>query len=295
MAGSKLPSFQFYPGDWMKDPALRAVSLAARGLWMDTLCLMFESARRGYLQHATGKPVTHEQLARMTGCSAEEASRLLQELEDSGVFSRTEHGVIFSKRMVRDELRRQTNRENGSKGGNPRLVPHDLSDNPPVNRHPNRTPNRPVNRNPTPSSSSSSSSSEEIHTPPPPTGEPPDGGGGEAMPEVARVWNSVPGVHHVRQVTTARRKTLQTRLRDPTWAGAWRDAIQRVSSSSFCRGQGSTGWVADFDWFLRPDTVTRLLEGKYDDRNSTEVDLFAGIRESRRVIDERGTPVEMPG
>ncbi len=43
----KLPSFQFYPGDWMKDPSLRSVSLEARGLWMDMLCLLFESVRRG--------------------------------------------------------------------------------------------------------------------------------------------------------------------------------------------------------------------------------------------------------
>ena len=47
----------FYPGDWFKDPALRSVSLAARGLWIDMLCLMFEGDHRGYLPHATGKPV----------------------------------------------------------------------------------------------------------------------------------------------------------------------------------------------------------------------------------------------
>ena len=81
----KLPSFQFYPGDWMKDPGLRSVSLEARGLWIDMLCLLFESGRRGYLQHATGKPVTNEQLARMTGSSPEQVSRLLQELEGQGV------------------------------------------------------------------------------------------------------------------------------------------------------------------------------------------------------------------
>src|SRR5512139_3445991 len=103
----KLPSFQFYPGDWMKDPGLRSVSLEARGLWIDMLCLLFESGRRGYLQHRTPKPVTEEQLARMTGCSAEQVSRLLRELEDSGVFSRTEHGTVYSRRMVKDERVRQ--------------------------------------------------------------------------------------------------------------------------------------------------------------------------------------------
>jgi len=101
----------------MKDPALRSVSIAARGLWIDMLCLLFESDRRGYLQHCTGKPVTPDQLARMTGCSAEEVSRLLQELEDSGVFSRTDHGVLFSRRMVSDERKRMACSEAGRKGG----------------------------------------------------------------------------------------------------------------------------------------------------------------------------------
>jgi biotin operon repressor len=113
----KLPSFQFYPGDWMKDPGLRSVSLEARGLWIDMLCLLFESGRRGYLQHATGKPVMDEQLARMTGGSSNQVSRLLRELEDSGVFSRTEHGTIYSRRMLRDERKRRACSEAGKKGG----------------------------------------------------------------------------------------------------------------------------------------------------------------------------------
>ncbi|MFP5276955.1 MAG: helix-turn-helix domain-containing protein [Acidobacteriota bacterium] len=94
----------------MKDPDLRSCSVAARGLWMDMLCLMFECDRRGYLQAKNGKPFTHEQLARMTGCSSEEVSRLLQELETSGVFSRTRDGVIFSRRQVRDEEQRADHR-----------------------------------------------------------------------------------------------------------------------------------------------------------------------------------------
>lgn len=114
---AKLPSFQFYPGDWFKDPALRAVSLAARGLWIDMLCLMHESPRRGYLQHASGKPVTRQQLARMTGCSMEELAQLLEELADAGVYSTTEEGIIFSRRMVRDEEFRQIRQEAGRKGG----------------------------------------------------------------------------------------------------------------------------------------------------------------------------------
>lgn len=46
---AKLPSFQFYPGDWLKDPDLRICSLAAKGLLIDMLCYMHESQERGVL------------------------------------------------------------------------------------------------------------------------------------------------------------------------------------------------------------------------------------------------------
>jgi biotin operon repressor len=160
---SKLPAFQFYPGDWMKDPALRSTSVAARGLWTDMLCLMFESVRRGYLQHATGKPWTPDQLARVTGCSADEVSRLLQELEDSGVFSSTEHGVVYSRRMVREEKERQraaerkrqerTRNEEGESGKTSNTVEASHADVTPMSRGPSRD-----SHNPSSSSSSSSPS-----------------------------------------------------------------------------------------------------------------------------------------
>ena len=149
MPATRLPSFQFYPGDWLKDPKLRSVSIAARGLWMDLICLMSESDPRGYLQDATGRALSEKQIARMTGCAQQTVKKLLQELEVSGVFSRTEtEGIIYSRRIVRDEEIRMKNRENGCKGGNPQLMK-------PVNPSVNRD----ANRNLTPSSSSSSSSS----------------------------------------------------------------------------------------------------------------------------------------
>lgn len=114
----KLPALMFYSGDWLKDPAVRSVSYAARGLWLDMLLLMHEGDRRGYLS-LRGKPVSTEQLARMTGGSAEEVSRLLTELKDSGVFSCTDDGIIHSRRLVRDEEKRAKCSEAGKRGGRP--------------------------------------------------------------------------------------------------------------------------------------------------------------------------------
>jgi hypothetical protein len=166
----KLPSFQFYPGDWLKDPAVRSVSIAARGLWIDMLCLMHESPRRGYLQHETGSPVNAEQLARMTGCSTVQVESLLSELDNVGVFSSAERGVIYSRRMVRDEKKRLLCSEAGRKGGgNPTFK--GASKGAPKGR--NKGP-------PNPSSSSSSSdefSKTRIQTP-----LTPQRGGGVALP-----------------------------------------------------------------------------------------------------------------
>src|SRR5262249_7243295 len=99
------------------DPALRPCSLAARGLWIDLLCLMHESSRRGFLEHATGRPWTPEQIARVVGVDVTDLQQLLDELEGCGVFSRTNESAIFSRRMARDEHKRRLCAEAGSRGG----------------------------------------------------------------------------------------------------------------------------------------------------------------------------------
>lgn len=121
MPKDKRPAMQFYVGDWMKDPDLRACSLAARGLWIDMLCLMYESPRRGYLL-VKDRPASQQHIARMTGGSSEEVGALLKELEDAGVYSRSSDGAVFCRRMVRDEAVAARARANGQKGGNPVLV-----------------------------------------------------------------------------------------------------------------------------------------------------------------------------
>lgn len=118
----KLPFLKFFPNDWLAEPTIRVCSVAARGLWMDMLSLMHLSPRRGYLLAATGSPISPEQLARLTGCSADEVTRLLAELTSSGACSCTDDGTLYNRRMVREEGKREKCREAGRKGGgNPAL------------------------------------------------------------------------------------------------------------------------------------------------------------------------------
>lgn len=61
---SKLPSLQFYPGDWRKDPGVQSLSYEERGIWIEMLFLMHESEQRGKLL-LSGKPIAPERLANM--------------------------------------------------------------------------------------------------------------------------------------------------------------------------------------------------------------------------------------
>lgn len=117
----KRPAFQFYPGDWLNDAALRMVSVGARGLWIEMICLMHQGEPYGHLK-VNDKVITEVQLTRMVGASHEEVKTWLAELGDAGVMSLTDGGCIYSRRMVRDEELRAIRADGGKQGGNPKLM-----------------------------------------------------------------------------------------------------------------------------------------------------------------------------
>lgn len=121
---SKRPAFQFYPGDWRKNAKLRRCSPAARGVWMDVLCLFHDAEEYGLLRWPL------KDIANAAGAS----SAHVRELVDKGVLKgadrdapayvyRPKHAgklgepatlvihdggpVWYSSRMVRDEWVRQ--------------------------------------------------------------------------------------------------------------------------------------------------------------------------------------------
>lgn len=111
---------KFWWQDWQRDPALRACSIAARGLWIEMLAIAHEGAPRGHVT-INSKPASPKQIARVAGISERECEKLLAELEDNGVFSRTDTGTIYSRRMVRDTEASEMGKALGATGGNPAL------------------------------------------------------------------------------------------------------------------------------------------------------------------------------
>jgi hypothetical protein len=102
---AKLPSLQFYPGDWLRDD-VSACSLAAQGLWLRMMIIAHDSANYGFLE-VNGNAMPPEMIARKCGCSMAEYESLMAELDSAGVPSRSGHGSIYSRRMVRDGAQRK--------------------------------------------------------------------------------------------------------------------------------------------------------------------------------------------
>lgn len=94
----------------------------------------------------------------------------------------------------------------------------------------------------------------------------------KAFHRLVELWNGIGGVIHCREETAKRKAAFAVRFKNLKWRNSVKEAIRLVSVSSFCQGGGNRGWKADIDWFLKPDTVTKILEGKFIDFE-TEADL----------------------
>ena len=89
--------------------------------------------------------------------------------------------------------------------------------------------------------------------------------------EFFSAWNQLPEpIPHVQRMSDKRKKKLRTRMADSWWCDNWRKALDKIPQTPFLCGDNNRGWKADIDFFLQPDSVTKILEGKYDKANSQD-------------------------
>ena len=251
------PWFKFDAERWLGDSRLRTVSLSAKAVWIDILCLMHQSEERGVLITA-GIPWTQKEIAKRAQNGSKNVSKFVQELIEKEILNQREDGAFFSKRMVADETQEQTNKENGKKGGNPKIL---------------KGVNPPLNRGVKAKKSEVRSQKSDIGEPPTPLADPvevseeePDLGQGphplpspELVQEVFETWNACPNTTHTRFLPEIRRRQLMTRLRDRIFADHWREAIAKISASQFL-----SGWKPGLEWFLDEMNFVKVLEGNYN-------------------------------
>jgi hypothetical protein len=104
--------------DWLGDQAVRRLTPAERGVWIDLLALMAAAAPAGYLCDDKGRPLTLQEIARVTNAgSPDEVAELVAGILDKGAASRDRTGRLFNRRMVRDAAMAAKKSRNGKAGG----------------------------------------------------------------------------------------------------------------------------------------------------------------------------------
>ena len=77
--------------------------------------------------------------------------------------------------------------------------------------------------------------------------------------KIVDAWNQLPGARSIRSLNHKRRAAVRSRLLAGDWP--WREAMDKFPLRCF---ESSDGYIPTFDFFVRPDTVNSILEGKYD-------------------------------
>ena len=86
------------------------------------------------------------------------------------------------------------------------------------------------------------------------------------------MWNELasryPCLPVVRKLTTLRIRQAALRLSEIGGLEVWQGALEKIEISGHCLGNNDRGWTASFDFLLQPSSLTKLMEGNYDDRTA---------------------------
>lgn len=79
-----------------------------------------------------------------------------------------------------------------------------------------------------------------------------------------------PSFPMIRGLDGERKKAVAARWRAYQSIITFKELFSLAEASSFLKGQNDRNWHADFDWLMKANNFAKVLEHKYDDRESIE-------------------------
>lgn len=113
------------------------------------------------------------------------------------------------------------------------------------------------------------------HTPTPP------------FSEIQAAWNEQAkkiALPQCRDVSEKRKRAIEQRWTNTDWQENWKVALDKIGASTFLRGGGKDGWKANFDWFIKPDSVNKILEGAYDGKSNSFTETQKTEKSNKPII-----------
>lgn len=247
---NKPPAFQFYAKSWLS--ATRVISVAARGAYMDLLAWSWDNGPI---------PKSDKAKAGIVGVSEAQFKRLWSEF--SLKWQETAVGLVnlrLEQQRAQLHAFKQGKAESGRKGAESRWQPDGTAIDSPSK----------INGSTSSSTTTTRKQEEDI----------------TSVSDLRELWNEETDglLPRCLKLTDTRKKKATARLSELPF-DAWIEVITRIKKSSFLCGENDRGWRADFDFLIKPDTATRVLEGKYDDRPKAPAPQVARNLGPRRILE----------
>lgn len=297
----KAPAFQFYADHWLADENVRLLTLAETGAYIDAIALCWREGSipecPDKLSKLIGKGCTNEVASCIQRLFTIRSTSVVHQLNGSSTEIYCPAGRLKHKRLEEERLKQEARKIQASKAG-AKSAENKRKSNP---QHKNGESQRQFNGSSTSvqrqyNTSSSSSDEDEGVVKTANSGEQDSSASAEASapfemdytaprsfcinPQVTSIaigkitveyhedamrwetefiqrWNKLPGINQRTQkaLDTTLRSALQERLKDPDWD--WKQAF-----AMFPLPMGLT-YKPNLSWFLRSDTVSKILDGSY--------------------------------
>ncbi len=105
--------------------------------------------------------------------------------------------------------------------------------------------------------------------------------------EIKDIYNQYcPNLPQVQKLTEKREKAIDKFLKEFT-KEQFIEICKIANSTDFLIGKNDNGWKADFDFLMRTDKATNVLEGKYTSSKSDGINDFKELWEEAKQEDEQ--------
>ena len=90
----------------------------------------------------------------------------------------------------------------------------------------------------------------------------------------------------IQKITDKRKKAIDTFIKEFTQE-QFEEICKIANVSDFLTGKNDRNWKADFDFIMRPDKATAILEGKYSQKKKDKLDGFVDLWKEAKDEEER--------
>ncbi len=111
--------------------------------------------------------------------------------------------------------------------------------------------------------------------------------------KIRELFNSLcPSLPSVREISDTRKTHLKAQWKKTPSLDYYRQLFLKAEGSNFLTGSNDRKWKADFDFLINPNKAVKVLEGKYDDKDSERAVMTPEQKAMQAMKEKADNPKE---